>query len=77
MMAVPVTTTPAFTAEVPHALFPAADYAHSPSYRAYDVMPDGSRFVMLRRIAASVAAAPNQVVVVDNWFTELRAKVKR
>lgn len=77
MMAVPVTTTPAFTAEAPRALFPAADYAHSPSYRAYDVTPDGRRFVMLRRIADSVAAAPNQVVVVDNWFKELKAKVKR
>jgi hypothetical protein len=32
---------------------------------------------MLRRIADSVAAAPNQVVVVDNWFTELKAKLKR
>ena len=76
MMAVPVTTTPAFVAEAPHALFTATDYAHAASYRAYDVSPDGRRFVMLRPIADSVVAAANQVVLVDNWFKELKAKVK-
>jgi serine/threonine-protein kinase len=77
MMAVPVTTTPAFVAEAPHALFTATDYAHAASYRAYDVSPDGRRFVMLRPIADSVVAAANQVVLVDNWFKELKAKVER
>jgi serine/threonine-protein kinase len=77
VMAVPVTTTPAFAAEAPHALFAAQDYAHAPSYRAYDVSPDGRRFVMLRPIADSVATAANQVVLVDNWFEELHAKVKQ
>jgi hypothetical protein len=39
MMAVPVTTKPAFAAEPPYALFQAADYARAASYRAYDVSP--------------------------------------
>jgi hypothetical protein len=32
---------------------------------------------MLHLIADSVAAAPNHVVLVDNWFKELKAKVKQ
>ena len=77
MMAVPVTTTPSFAAQAPHALFNAADYARAPSYRGYDVTPDGRRFVMLRPIADSVVAAANRVVLVDNWFRELKARVKQ
>ena len=71
-----VTTTPAFAAEAPRALFPAKAYARAASYRAYDVTPDDRRFVMLRPVADSVAAAPNQLVVVDNWFDELKAKLR-
>jgi serine/threonine-protein kinase len=77
MMTVPVTTTPAFVAEAPRALFAARDFARAPSYRGYDVSPDGKRFVMLRPVADSVAPPPNQLVLVDNWFAELKAKVKR
>jgi Tol biopolymer transport system component/tRNA A-37 threonylcarbamoyl transferase component Bud32 len=75
MMAVPVTTTPAFAPGTPHALFPAAKYAHGPSYRAYDVSPDDRRFLMLSPVADSVAAAPNRLVVVEHWFEELRQRM--
>jgi Tol biopolymer transport system component len=72
MMAVPATTTPTFAPGTPHALFPAGKYAHGPSYRAYDVSPGDRRFLMLSPVSDSVAAAPNRLVVVDNWFEELR-----
>ena len=74
MMTVRVTTAPTFSAEAPRALFPAGEYARSASYRGYDVSPDGRRFLMLRPIVDSVEAAPNRVVVVDNWFEELRSR---
>jgi serine/threonine-protein kinase len=38
----------------------------------YDVTPDGERFLMLRR---QPWAAPRQVIVVTNWFEELKEKV--
>ena len=77
MMAVAVTTTPAFKAEAPRALFPAKSYARAPSYRAYDISPDDRRFVMLRPVADSAATPTGQVVFVDNWFQELKAKVQQ
>ncbi len=77
MMAVNVTTTPSFAAEAPRALFVDTTYVKSPSYRAYDLSPDDQRFVMLRALADSVTQAPTQVVLVDNWFEELKAKVKQ
>jgi serine/threonine-protein kinase len=76
MMVVPVTTSPAFSAGVPAPLFQATAYAHSPSYRAYDVTADDKRFIMLRPVTDSVAPPNNTLVVVDNWFEELKTKVK-
>ena len=74
-MVVPVTTSPAFSAGVPMPLFEATAYAHSPSYRAYDVTPDDKRFIMLRAVTDSVAPPNSTLVVVDNWFEELKAKM--
>jgi Tol biopolymer transport system component/tRNA A-37 threonylcarbamoyl transferase component Bud32 len=76
MMTVPVTTSPAFSAGTPAPLFQAQSYARSLSYRAYDVSPDDRRFVMLRPAADSVRTPGRQLVVVDNWFEELRAKLR-
>jgi serine/threonine-protein kinase len=75
MMTVPVTTSPAFSAGVPTPLFQAKPYARSLSYRAYDVSADDRRFVMLRPVADSVAPPSSQLVVVDNWFVELKPKL--
>jgi serine/threonine-protein kinase len=41
----------------------------------YDVTPDGKKFVMVRLSTASATPGAGQIVVVDNWFTELRAKM--
>jgi eukaryotic-like serine/threonine-protein kinase len=49
-----------------------AYYASGPVGRPYDVARDG-RFLMLRSAAASEAnVAPPQIVVVENWFEELK-----
>jgi Tol biopolymer transport system component len=50
-----------------------ADYMGRSGRRGYAVTPDGERFLMLKRISAGA----RRVVVVANWFTELRQKVPR
>ena len=46
-------------------------------YRDYDITPDGERLIMLfpvDRIDGSEASRP-QIIVVQNWFEELRRLV--
>jgi serine/threonine-protein kinase len=74
MMAVEIATQPAFTAGKPRILFEGR-YEPSPVPGTnYDVSPDGQRFLMLKP-SESVEAAPTQIVVVQNWFEELKQKV--
>ncbi len=75
MTVVTVATAPSFSAGAPRALFPAKPYARSLSYRAYDLSPDDKRFIMLRPVTDSVAPPNSTLVVVDNWFEELKAKM--
>jgi eukaryotic-like serine/threonine-protein kinase len=43
--------------------------------RTYDVSPDGKRFLMLKDKPSDQAPAPAKVVVVRNWFGELKRLV--
>ncbi len=73
MMAVEVTTQPAFSAGKPRLLFDGA-YVLSPVTLAnYDVSPDGQRFLMLK--GSEQAQALTQINVVLNWFEELKRRV--
>jgi len=57
-------------------LFSALPYLFVPTHRSYDVTRDGSRFLMLRRVGdPAVPRVP--LVVVENFFEELKAKVKK
>jgi eukaryotic-like serine/threonine-protein kinase len=72
MMAVQITTQPAFAASKPTMLFE-RDYAASEFLAtgiAYDVSPDGQRFLMVKE--SDQAAAATQINVVLNWFQELK-----
>lgn len=41
--------------------------------RTYDVSPDGRRFLMIKQgDSGSQTSTPPQIVVVQNWFEELR-----
>jgi serine/threonine-protein kinase len=64
----------AFTPGNPTTLFSLAGYRRARNRQQYDVSPDGSRFLMIRERSGS---ANRGVVYVENWFTELRTKVKR
>ena len=63
---------PTFTPGNPRALFSLAGYRRARNRPQDDVSPDGQRFVLIRDRAK---AGGRGVVYVENWFTELRAKV--
>jgi eukaryotic-like serine/threonine-protein kinase len=78
MIAVDVTPGPTFTAGAHHPLFNASAYAANFQTRLYAVTPDDRHFIMVRLEApggTSGAAAP-RLVLVRNWLSELRAKLK-
>ena len=47
-------------------------FAANPSHINYDISPDGERFVLIRGSGES-----NQLVIVLNWFEELRRRMER
>jgi Tol biopolymer transport system component/predicted Ser/Thr protein kinase len=74
MMAVDVTTQPTFSPGKPKVLFEGQYVAVSPGLTgtAYDVSPDGQRFLMVKETEASMSAT--QINVVLNWFEELKRR---
>jgi serine/threonine protein kinase/Tol biopolymer transport system component len=76
MMAVPVQPGPAFVFESPAVVFE-EPYLVGFGGRAYDITPDGQRFLMLKEGADGTAAEapPDRLIVVQNWFEELRRLV--
>ena len=75
MMAVEIATQPGFAAGKPRTLFEGR-YELAPAVLVdnYDVSPDGQRFLMLKP-AEQEQATLTQIVVVQNWFEELKQKV--
>jgi hypothetical protein len=70
MMAVDVTLSPAFAAGIPHVLFDGPYVPGSPQ-RHYDVSRDG-RVLMLQTQEAPAPPPVTQMVLVLNWFEELK-----
>jgi len=71
LVAVKIQPSPAggpFTYGAPERLFETSQYATGLFGRAYDITPDGRRFVLVKRQAQEVTS---QIVVVANWFQEL------
>jgi len=69
VMAVSIETDSSFTAGNPEIVFE-GEYAEVQGGRAYDVSPDGERFLMLKPV--DDVAAMRRVIIVENWFEELR-----
>jgi serine/threonine-protein kinase len=75
-MAVPISPGATFAPGEPRRLFRVAgSFVQSNVVPFYDVIPGDSGFVMVRLAAVNATPGAGQVVVVDNWFTELRAKM--
>jgi serine/threonine protein kinase len=80
MMAAAVSGGSSFQVSEPRALFElplgtAAATVGAQVYRRYDVSPDDQRFIMVRDIRADATPAP--LILVENWFEELKARVRR
>ena len=70
-VAMDVATSPSFRVEAEHVLFSARDYVANPLNRSYAVSPDDRSFLFLRH----KPGAQSQLIMVTNWFEELKAKV--
>ena len=71
---VPVIPGAAFATGVPKRLFAFASYL-PPQSLPFDVSPDGKRFLFSRRVGSGVQQ-PDELVLVQNFTEELKAKVK-
>jgi serine/threonine-protein kinase len=72
LMAVPITTSPTFSAGTPRVLFEGAFRIDGP-FRGYDVTPDGQRFLMVQEVPVPPARV-SQMVLVQNWTEELKRR---
>jgi hypothetical protein len=70
MMAASVSAKP-FAVGEPQVLFEGDFEAGGPVTPNYDIAPDGSRLLM---IAPAREEPPSRIVIVDNWFKEVREK---
>jgi hypothetical protein len=75
MMAVDVTTQPAFSAGKPRVLFEGPYLPTALTFPNYDVSPDGRRFLMIKPAEQRSSSSLTQIVVVQNWFEELKQKI--
>ena len=72
-MVVDVTPGPTFSAGSPRPLFSVSGYRSARNRQQYDVTPDDRHFVMIRENNGDTRS---NVVYVENWFAELKARVK-
>jgi DNA-binding SARP family transcriptional activator len=70
LVATEVRTSPSFSLGRSTTLFPAGGFRSTLFQPQYAVSPDDRRFLMIR----PAATAPDKLIVVENWFEELKAK---
>ena len=74
LVAVQVNTNPTFSLRRSAALFPAAGFSSLRFTPQYAVALDDRRFLMIRPLQTGT---PDKLIVVENWFEELRATSRR
>ena len=74
LVAAAVRTKPTFSVSRTTTLFPAGSFGASRFGQRYSVASDDSRFLMTRPLETS---APDKLVVVENWFEELKTSASR
>ena len=72
LMVVEVLQGVTFVAGAQRVLFSTQGFRSSPFHQFYDVMPDDQRFVMIRNRDVEDVG---ELIVVENFFEELKAKV--
>jgi Tol biopolymer transport system component/tRNA A-37 threonylcarbamoyl transferase component Bud32 len=74
LVAVAITTNPTFSVGRSTTLFAAGGFSSDELSVQYAVAPDDRRFLMIRPL---VASGPDKLIVVENWFEELKAKSRK
>ena len=74
LVAVEVSPAPTFSLGRSTVLFPIGGFGFQTLYPEYAVAPDDRRFLMIRRF---VPNAPDKLIVIENWFEELKAKLRK
>jgi serine/threonine-protein kinase len=74
LVAVEVRAASSFSLGPSVVLFPAGGFRRDETAREYAVSPDGRRFLMIRPLTT---AAPDKLIVVENWFEELQARSRK
>jgi DNA-binding SARP family transcriptional activator len=74
LVAARVKTTPTFSLGRSTTLFPAGGFSSFQYSPQYDVSLDDRRFLMIRSVAGS---DPDKLIVVENWFEELKPKPRK
>jgi eukaryotic-like serine/threonine-protein kinase len=75
LMSVRVGRGATWNASPPQKLLDARYFLQMGGSRNYDVSPDGKRFLMIKSADGPATLAPQSLVVVQNWFEELRRLV--
>jgi Tol biopolymer transport system component len=75
MMAVDIATQPSFSVGKPRMLFRGPYVPTLATSPYYDVSPDGQRFLMIKPGEVTASSSLPQIVVVQNWFEELKRLV--
>ncbi|MGH7652261.1 MAG: protein kinase domain-containing protein [Gemmatimonadaceae bacterium] len=73
-VAVEVKTGPTFSVGPSTTLFRATEYRTAVGLLEYAVARDDRRFLMIRSVATNTA---DKLIVVDNWFEELKGKLRK
>ena len=68
-------TAPFFHDHSAETLFDARTYYDSLAFRHWDVAPDGQRLLMIKRSSAATTDDQLEIIVVQNWFEELKRLV--
>jgi serine/threonine protein kinase len=74
MTSVQVPPGAAFSFSPPRRLFSTAPYSPVPPVPSFDVSPDGKQFLMLRE---TTPTDRNELIVVQNWVEEMKARAGR
>lgn len=72
MMSATITAEPALRATAPLRVMSIQPYHFGLFWRAYDITPDGQRFLMIEK-----SAEGDGIVVVLNWIAELKKVLGR